>query len=105
VAQSAEANRIVARKYQGGLASIVDLLDAQSVETESALALSDARYRVIVADAERLRAIGGDPAVLAALDSDASGTAAARARAPSIVASANGSTDTPTTRSHVQPQR
>lgn len=71
VEQSAEAHRIVSRKYQGGLASIVDLLDAQSVEMNSALSLSDARYRVIVAAAERRRALGGDPATLATLDNDA----------------------------------
>lgn len=68
VTQSTEAHRIVSRKYEGGLASIVDLLDAQAVETNSALALSEARYRVIVASAERRRALGGDPATLAALD-------------------------------------
>ncbi len=68
VAQSAEAHRIVSRKYEGGLASVVDLLDAQSVELNSALAYSDARYRTIVADAERRRALGGDPGALSALD-------------------------------------
>lgn len=72
-AQSAEAHRIVSRKYEGGLASIVDLLDAQAVETQSALALSQARYGAIVAAAERRRAVGGDPATLAVLDA---GTAA-----------------------------
>ena len=70
VAQSTEAHRIVSRKYDGGLASIVDLLDAQAVETNSALALSEACYRVIIAAAERRRALGGDPATLAALDND-----------------------------------
>ena len=66
--QSAEAHRIVSRKYEGGLASVVDLLDAQAVEMRSALGLSDARYGVIVAAAERRRAVGGDPGTLAALD-------------------------------------
>jgi len=70
VTQSTEAHRIVSRKYQGGLASIVDLLEAQSVEMNTALALSGARYRVIVAAAERRRALGGDPATLTALDDD-----------------------------------
>lgn len=77
VAQSAEAHRIVSRKYEGGLASIVDLLDAQSAEMNSALALSEAQYRAIVAAAERRRALGADPATLTALDNDAAPVAAA----------------------------
>jgi outer membrane protein TolC len=68
VAQSAEAHRIVGRKYEGGLATVVELLDAQAAETQSALALSQARWGAIVAGAERLRALGRDPAALAALD-------------------------------------
>ena len=104
VAQSTEANRIVTRKYQGGLASIVDLLDAQAVETQSALALSDARYRVIVADAERRRAVGSDPAALAALDSDTV-TTTADTTASTDAAPADASADTLGARSHVQPQR
>jgi outer membrane protein TolC len=67
-AQSAEANRIVGRKYEGGLATIVELLDAQAAETQSALSLSQARWGAIVAAAERRRAVGLDPATLAALD-------------------------------------
>ena len=68
VAQSAEAHRIVGRKYEGGLATVVELLDAQAAETQSALALSHSRWGVIVAAAERRRALGLDPATLAALD-------------------------------------
>ena len=68
VAQSAEAHRIVGRKYEGGLATVVELLDAQAVETQSALALSQARWSAIVAGAERLLALGRDPAALVALD-------------------------------------
>jgi outer membrane protein TolC len=68
VAQSAEAHRIVGRKYDGGLATVVELLDAQAAETQSALAQSQARWGAIVAGAERLRALGLDPATLAALD-------------------------------------
>ena len=94
VAQSAEANRIVSRKYQGGLAGIVELLDAQSVETRSALGLTDARYRVIVADAERRRAVGGDPATLAALDRDVAAQATA--------VSPNGAVNTTPAESHAQ---
>ena len=68
VTQSAEAHRIVARKYEGGLATVVELLDAQTAETGSTLAFAQSRYAVIVSAAERRRAIGGDPATLVALD-------------------------------------
>ncbi len=78
--QSAEAHRIVARKYDGGLASVVELLDAQATETQSALALSQARYVAITAAAERRRAIGGDPASLAALDDSTPAVAASPSR-------------------------
>lgn len=70
-AQSAEAHRIVGRKYDGGLATVVELLDAQAVETQSALALSQARWGAIVAGAERRQALGLDPAALTALDGGA----------------------------------
>ena len=68
VAQSAEAHRIVGRKYEGGLAQVVELLDAQAVETQSALGFSQARWSTIVAAAERRRALGRDPGSLEALD-------------------------------------
>ncbi|MEP6550688.1 MAG: TolC family protein, partial [Gemmatimonadales bacterium] len=68
VAQSAEALRIVERKYAGGLASVVELLDAQAVETHSALGFAQARYDAIVAAVERRHALGGDPGSLEALD-------------------------------------
>lgn len=68
VAQSAEAHRIVSRKYEGGLAQVSELLDAQAVETQSALSFSQARWTAIVAAAERQRALGKDPAFLEALD-------------------------------------
>lgn len=74
VTQSAEAHRIVGRKYEGGLAQVVELLDAQAAETQSALSLSQARWSVIVAAAERRRALGKDPASLEALDARASDT-------------------------------
>ncbi len=67
--QGAEAHRIVARKYAGGLATVIELLDAQAVETEAALARSQARWDAIVADAQRRRALGLDPAALADLES------------------------------------
>ena len=68
VAQSAEAHRIVSRKYEGGLAPIAELLDAQATETQSALGFSQARWSTIAAAAERLRALGKDPGSLEALD-------------------------------------
>ncbi|HEX8941697.1 MAG TPA: TolC family protein [Gemmatimonadaceae bacterium] len=81
VAQSAEAHRIVARKYEGGLSTVVELLDAQAAETESALAFSQSRWGAIVAAAERLLALGRDPASLEVLDSPGS-VAAARDVSP-----------------------
>ncbi len=71
VAQSAEAHRIVARKYEGGLASVTELLDAQAADTQSALAFAQARYTVIADAAERRLSIGRDPATLAVLDDNA----------------------------------
>ena len=71
-AQSEEAHRIVSRKYGGGLAGVVELLDAQATETQSVLALSQARWAAIVAAAERRRALGLDPASLASLDDTSS---------------------------------
>jgi outer membrane protein TolC len=65
VAQSAEAHRIVTRKYEGGLAAVVELLGASAAETEARLRQSHARYGAIVQAAERLRARGLDPALLA----------------------------------------
>jgi outer membrane protein TolC len=70
VAQSAEAHRIIARKYEGGLASVTELLDAQTADTQSGLAFAQARYMAIVDAAERRLALGRDPATLAVLDVD-----------------------------------
>jgi len=70
VTQSDEALRIVRRKYEGGLAAISELLDAAAANTQSRLMRSDARFRLIAAAAKRLRAWGGDPALLASLDTD-----------------------------------
>jgi outer membrane protein TolC len=67
-AQSAEAHRIVARKYEGGVASVVELLDAAAAETRSRLAFSQARYDVIAAATARRQALGLDFEVLDALD-------------------------------------
>lgn len=64
VDQSTEAHRIVARKYEGGLAGVVELLGASTAETEARLRESAARYSAVVAAAERLQRSGGDPAAL-----------------------------------------
>jgi outer membrane protein TolC len=74
--QSAEAHRLVQRRYEGGLATIAELLGAQATRTGSALALSAARYGVIAAAAARRQAIGADPGSLVALEQTA-GVAAA----------------------------
>lgn len=66
--QSAEAYRIVARKYAGGIATIVELLDAAATQTSSQLADANARFAVITAIAVRHRALGSDPGALRALD-------------------------------------
>lgn len=68
VQQSAEAHRIIARKYDGGLATISDLLEASAVETQGRLGLSFARYQLLVTAAERRQALGEDPAFLTSLD-------------------------------------
>jgi outer membrane protein TolC len=68
VAQGAEAHRIVARKYEGGLAAIVELLEASATETSTRLGLAQAQYQAIVADAGRRQARGDDPAALVALE-------------------------------------
>ncbi|MDE3054229.1 MAG: hypothetical protein KGJ70_10115, partial [Gemmatimonadota bacterium] len=67
-AQAVEAHRIVTRKYEGGLATVVELLDAAAADARSAVELQAARYGVIAADAARRLALGRDPASLAALD-------------------------------------
>jgi len=68
VAQSAEAHRLVARRYDGGLANVVELLDAAAIETQSRLRESAARYDLIVALAARLQAHGQSLLSLDTLD-------------------------------------
>lgn len=60
VAQAVEAHRIVGRKYEGGLATVTELLDAAAVETAAELGDVAARYEAIVAMAEMRRAQGLD---------------------------------------------
>ena len=69
--QAGEAHRIVTRKYEGGLATVVELLDAAVAETQALLALSAARHSLITSMADRLRAIGHEPARLSALGNTA----------------------------------
>ena len=66
--QSREAYRLVQKRYDGGLATIAELLAAESSATSASLAQAAARYAVIDAIATWRRASGGDPAALTALD-------------------------------------
>jgi outer membrane protein TolC len=68
VTQAAEAHRIVARKYTGGLATIAELLSAAAVETQTRLSLSEARYQAIVANAAARHAAGADLMALTVLE-------------------------------------
>lgn len=67
--QSREASRLVQKRYDGGLATIAELLAAEASATGAALAHAAARYAVIDAVATWRRASGGDPAALTALES------------------------------------
>ena len=69
--QAQEAHRIVTRKYEGGLATIVELLDAAAAQARTAVELSAARFAVITADAARRQALGRDPGTLVDLDASA----------------------------------
>jgi outer membrane protein TolC len=68
VTQGAEAHRIVAKKYTGGLATIAELLSAAAVETQTRLSLSEARYQAIVANAAARHAAGADLMALTVLE-------------------------------------
>lgn len=68
VVQATEAHRIVARKYDGGLATISDLLEAAALETQSRLGEAAARYQLILAIAEHQLATGADLSTMVALD-------------------------------------
>jgi len=68
VRQSIDAHRIVGRRYAGGLAPVVELLDAAALETQSRLAHAGARYTLLTATAERRKALGLDPGALRSLD-------------------------------------
>jgi outer membrane protein TolC len=64
VRQSEEAHRIVSRKYEGGLATVLEVLEASALETKARLGLAEARQRGLVSAAERLRAAGRDPGAI-----------------------------------------
>ena len=68
VTQATDAHRIVTRRYEGGLASVTELLDASASETHAATMFAKARYDAVAALAARRLALGLDPAALAALD-------------------------------------
>ncbi len=68
VEQTAEAHRIVARKYSGGLATVAELLSAAATETQARLGLADARSQAILAHAEYQQATGGDLMALTRLE-------------------------------------
>ncbi len=72
VAQATEAHRIVGRKYDGGLAAVTELLDAQAIELATRLGEAKARYDLLTARATLARAQGHDmQTIAAALDSAA----------------------------------
>lgn len=58
VAQAEEAHRIVSRKYDGGLATVSELLTAAAVETGARLNASNGRYQALIAQAALRRARG-----------------------------------------------
>lgn len=66
--QSREAHRLVDKRYAGGLATVAELLAAETAATGAGLAHAAARYALIDALATYRRAIGADPAELTALE-------------------------------------
>ena len=66
--QGADAHRIVERRYQGGLATVSELLDAQAAETATTLGLAKARFDLVAALAACRLAAGRDPGTLEVLD-------------------------------------
>lgn len=67
-AQSREAHRLVEKRYAGGLATIAELLGAESSATTATLMRSAARYALIDALVSYRLATGADPASLAQLE-------------------------------------
>lgn len=62
VAQTAEAHRLTARRYQEGLATMTETLEAAALETSSKLSLESARHDVVVclSDLSALRGLGSE---------------------------------------------
>ena len=65
---SREAYRLVDKRYTGGLATIAELLSAESSATASVLGQTAARYALIDAMTAHRRALGADPGALSELD-------------------------------------
>jgi outer membrane protein TolC len=83
-AQSREAHRLVEKRYAGGLATIAELLGAESSATATALAQAAARYALIDALAQHRRAIGADPGALAQLEASATTAPISRNEDPTV---------------------
>lgn len=84
LAYGVDAHRIVTRKYEGGLATVAELLDAAAAETRARLVLSSARHAALTAIADRLRASGHEPRRMATLDEPARDTAATTTASPTL---------------------
>lgn len=72
VTQSEEAHRIVARKYEGEIATVLELLDASAAETRSRLGLAAALFEAIRSEARWRLVRGDDLSALARLLGEAS---------------------------------
>jgi outer membrane protein TolC len=68
VGQATEAHRIVARKYEGGLAAVTELLEAAAIETGTRVGRAAAVHRAIVATAGWRLATGRGLTDFTALD-------------------------------------
>lgn len=68
VEQASEAHRIVTRKYEGGLATVTELLESAAVETRTRVERAAAVYQAIVAAAAWRVASGHDGSDLIVLD-------------------------------------
>jgi outer membrane protein TolC len=66
--QSLEAHRLVEKRYAGGLATVAELLGAESTATAAALRRTSAAFALIEAMVAFRRATGADPGSLAELD-------------------------------------
>ncbi|MBL0939176.1 MAG: TolC family protein [Gemmatimonadaceae bacterium] len=65
--QSAEARRLIDKRYAGGLATVTELLGAETSATAADLQQTAARHDLIIALAAFLRATGADPGMLTRL--------------------------------------